>query len=393
MLRPMFSALFVGLLFAGVARSQETPEPAAPQEAAPAESETQAQEAESPSDDVQGDASFAELFAQWKDLLARLRELQIQYQTANPDKRAELEKEFNSELQKGEALIGQLTQAAEAAYAADPAASNDAADFLLSALRTYLGRDQYDDATRVSELLIANEYPNEAIYNAAGVAAFATNQFEVARDHLARAEANDALDGQGQRDNAEVDAYVELWNEEQQRRASEAEADDLPRVVLTTNQGDVVIELFENEAPNTVANFVNLIEKGFYDGLTFHRVIRNFMAQGGCPTGTGTGGPGYNIACECYEEGARKHFRGSLSMAHAGRDTGGSQFFITLRPTSHLNDRHTVFGRVIEGMDNVVALKARDPSAIDDTEPDRIIEAKVLRKRDHEYTPETRPEE
>ena len=108
---------------------------------------------------------------------------------------------------------------------------------------------------------------------------------------------------------------------------------DLPRVELKTSKGDVVIELFEDEAPNTVANFIQLVEKKYYDGLKFHRVIDGFMAQGGCPKGTGTAGPGYSIACECQLKGARKHARGSLSMAHAGRDTGGSQFFITFAAT------------------------------------------------------------
>ena len=146
-------------------------------------------------------------------------------------------------------------------------------------------------------------------------------------------------------------------------------------------------ELFENEAPNTVANFISLVEKGFYDGLTFHRVLPGFMAQGGCPNGTGTGGPGYSIPCECYQENHRLHFRGSLSMAHAGRDTGGSQFFLTFRPTKQLDGKHTVFGRVIKGMDVLPQIQRRDPESPNPPTPDKIIEAKVLRKRDHPYEP------
>jgi cyclophilin family peptidyl-prolyl cis-trans isomerase len=111
------------------------------------------------------------------------------------------------------------------------------------------------------------------------------------------------------------------------------------------------------------------------------------MAQGGCPTGTGSGGPGYNIYCECHEKNHRKHFRGTLSMAHAGRDTGGSQFFITFRRTSHLDGQHTVFGRVIEGVEVLAELQRRDPDERVKPEPDKIIEAKVVRKRDHEYEP------
>jgi len=171
-------------------------------------------------------------------------------------------------------------------------------------------------------------------------------------------------------------------------RAAEAAADDLPRVKIETTKGPVVVELFENEAPNTVANFITLVEKGFYDGTPFHRVIGGFMAQGGDPTGTGTGGPGHVIACECYEPNARKHFLGTLSMAHAGKDTGGSQFFLTFRPTEHLDGRHTVFGRVVEGLD-VLPQLVRTEGPFAGGAPDQIVKAEVIRKRDHDYTPET----
>jgi peptidyl-prolyl cis-trans isomerase B (cyclophilin B) len=121
--------------------------------------------------------------------------------------------------------------------------------------------------------------------------------------------------------------------------------------------GEVVIDLFENDAPNTVANFVKLANYGFYNGLVFHRVIPGFVAQGGCPTGTGTGGPGYQINCEINPN---KHERGSLAMAHAGRNTGGSQFYIAYQPQPHLDGGHTVFGKVSKGMELVDAFKGKD---------------------------------
>ncbi|HPZ10382.1 MAG TPA: peptidylprolyl isomerase [Candidatus Eremiobacteraeota bacterium] len=132
-----------------------------------------------------------------------------------------------------------------------------------------------------------------------------------------------------------------------------------PYVIMETDKGTMKIELYPKEAPGTVKNFISLIEKGFYDGLTFHRVIPNFVIQGGCPKGTGTGGPGYTIKCE-VEGNPHKHLRGSLSMAHAGKDTGGSQFFICHSPQSHLDGVHTVFGRVIEGLDIVDAISKGD---------------------------------
>jgi peptidyl-prolyl cis-trans isomerase B (cyclophilin B) len=126
---------------------------------------------------------------------------------------------------------------------------------------------------------------------------------------------------------------------------------------IYTDKGNIEIILYDKEAPSTVANFEKLANSGFYNGLTFHRVIPNFVIQGGCPLGDGTGGPGYTIKCEINK---LKHGTGALSMAHAGKDTGGSQFFITHSPQPHLDGVHTVFGKVVEGMDVVNCIKAND---------------------------------
>jgi len=126
----------------------------------------------------------------------------------------------------------------------------------------------------------------------------------------------------------------------------------LKKAIIEMDKGSITIELFEKDAPKTVANFEKLINEGFYNGITFHRVIKGFMAQGGCPNGNGTGGPGYSIPCET-KGNPNVHERGSVSMAHRGPNTGGSQFFIVYEPQPHLNGIHTVFGKVIEGMDIV----------------------------------------
>ena len=128
-----------------------------------------------------------------------------------------------------------------------------------------------------------------------------------------------------------------------------------------TDKGDFVVELFAKDAPVTVNNFVFLARDGFYDGTTFHRVIKDFMAQGGDPTGTGTGGPGYQWNDEPSALALKHDGPGVLSMANAGRNTNGSQFFITLVPTPHLNGKHAVFGKVSSGMDVVNSLRLRDP--------------------------------
>ena len=130
----------------------------------------------------------------------------------------------------------------------------------------------------------------------------------------------------------------------------------MTRAIIETDKGTINIQFFDADAPNTVKNFVDLAEKGFYDGLIFHRVIPNFMIQGGCPDGVGTGGPGYKIKCEIN---SNLHKAGTLSMAHAGKNTGGSQFFICHSPQSHLDGVHTVFGQS-EDMDVINAIKGND---------------------------------
>jgi len=152
---------------------------------------------------------------------------------------------------------------------------------------------------------------------------------------------------------------------------------------FTTSKGDIVVELFDKETPSTVANFEKLAAKGFYNNLKFHRVIADFMVQGGDPNSKdnnpnndGQGGPGYSFRDE-FEPGYRRHFRGVLSLANHGKDTNGSQFFITHKPTEALDGKHVVFGRVTEGMSVVDAIRRGDT----------IVSAEILRRRPHAYRP------
>ena len=135
----------------------------------------------------------------------------------------------------------------------------------------------------------------------------------------------------------------------------------MKRAEIHTQKGVMKVNFYENDAPNTVDNFVKLAKQGFYNGLTFHRVIPDFVIQGGCPNGTGSGGPGYTIKCE-LTGGNQYHDRGVLSMAHAGRNTGGSQFFIchNRQNTQHLDRNHTCFGKVYEGLEVIDAIRAGD---------------------------------
>ena len=135
----------------------------------------------------------------------------------------------------------------------------------------------------------------------------------------------------------------------------------MKKAEIHTQKGTMKIEFYEQDAPKTVQNFIDLAEKGFYDGLTFHRVIPNFVIQGGCPDGTGAGGPGYAIDCELSGNN-QHHDKGVLSMAHAGKNTGGSQFFVchSRTNTAHLDRKHTCFGKVIEGLTVIDMIREGD---------------------------------
>jgi len=343
--------------------------------------------------------AFDQLFSQWKALLAELRELRREYGTAASDRKTEIKTRFDQLVGQGDAMVPQVIQAAREAYAEAPNQNEAPGRFLMGAVEYKSRIEDYESVVPLAAALIEGGFPDKSVYTWAGLAAFATGDFDAAETHLKAADENDAFGAlsvlepdhqlRGIEDHyAElISYYKQVWPKEQEIRAAEAKADDLPRVLLVTNKGEIELELYENEAPNTVANFISLVEQGFYNGLTFHRVIPGFMAQGGCPDGTGGGGPGYKIPCECYEPNHRLHFRGTVSMAHAGRDTGGSQFFITFTPTKHLDGMHTAFGRVVRGIEVLSKIQRRNPEAPNPPEPDKITEAKVLRKRDHEYVP------
>lgn len=337
--------------------------------------------------------SFDSVFGEWKTLLGEMRLLQTQAEESEDSELAEMQKTFDGMVAKGETIIPRLRDAAIEVYKEEPNQDRQIARWLSDISNDYVKNDRFDDAKPALDALIEGKSSDSIIYNDAGIVAFATHDFEAAKEYLTKAASAGVLTGNSQMMLSEVDNYIEYWEREKAlREKSEAATgeDKLPIVKIETNKGTMLVELFEDEAPETVGNFISLIEsKNYYDGLTFHRVLGGFMAQGGCPSGTGTGGPGYNIYCECVNPDHRKHFRGSLSMAHAGRDTGGSQFFLTFLPTPQLNGKHTVFGRVIEGLDVLERIQRRDPDDSADVaiEPDKIIKAEVVSKRDHKYLP------
>ena len=344
-------------------------------------------------DPAKAKAEFEAARKQEKDLIAELTLLQAEYQQPNADQKAVAAK-FEAARARIPATKERLETAAFALALADT--KNPAARELCGlVIASRLQQDDVVDALKLAGILDKAGVADGNIDMMAAAAAMVLSRLDDAGAWLKKAEAN----GVQKPKVAELQATIEeerpKVDAEMAARKADAAADDRPRVTITTSKGDVVVELFEDEAPNTVANFISLVEKGFYDGTPFHRVIGGFMAQGGDPTGTGTGGPGHLIDCECELPNARKHFLGSLSMAHAGKNTGGSQFFLTFRPTEHLDGKHTVFGRVIEGFDVLPKLtrtQSQEGQSIPGLAPDTIVKAKVLRKRDHAYEPKTNPD-
>ncbi len=338
-------------------------------------------------------AEFDDAFGRLKKLMADLTVLQAQYQQPKADKPA-LEAKFNAVKAEAQAAGDRLEAAALGLLAVDPK-NQDAIQIVKAVVAGSLETDDPDKSLVIASKVADANAADAEISLMAASAAMLLSKLDAVEAWLAKAKAGgapaDSLSGIEQalaRERPKIEAEVA-------KRQAEASADDLPRVRLDTTAGPIIVELFENEAPNTVANFISLVEKGFYDGTPFHRVIPGFMAQGGDPTGTGAGGPGHAIACECESPGARKHFRGTLSMAHAGKDTGGSQFFLTFRPTEHLDGKHTVFGRVLAGEDvlpKLVRTQDAEGQPVPGVQPDKIQKAEVIRKRDHAYLPKTLPD-
>ena len=356
---------------------------------------------------------FLKVFAEFQAITKQLQVWIIEYQDAKKERQQEIDKHYHEKFAEGEKLIKQMIDVALDAFDEAPNRNPLVTSWLCSLVEWEYRRDNFEPPVRIFKRLAVKGVPEEAavIFVFAGLSAVMTMELDDAEAWLTVAQDNGSLERyfesfpeneKGMNDAraigmmlANIPTFKTSWAKEQEIRKAETEAGEqdptkkLPCVLLKTSKGDITLELFENEAPNTVANFVSLVEKKFYDGVVFHRVLPRFMAQGGDPTGTGSGGPDYRIDCECHKPDYRKHFRGSISMAHAGLNTGGSQFFLTFVPTSMLDGRHTVFGRIVEGFEVLADIQRVDPADTEAMVPtiDKIIEAKVLNKRDHAYEP------
>jgi len=321
------------------------------------------------------------------------------YQAQDSAKMTEIQNAAAPLIQKAEQAFAAVVPAANAAYGSSDGTNEKLNQFMLVYANYLLSMDEYDEAFSLFKTFLSKgmHKKHPEIFEMAGVSAFGANNFTAAKQCFAYAEkAGAPLSQQANTYAKSITEYYEKeWARELQLRKEEAQTDNLPRVLIRTTAGDMTVELFENEAPNTVKSFVTLVEKGFYTNLPFHRVLQQFMAQGGCPKGDGTGGPGYTIPEEFSKTNARKHFRGSLAMARSmDPNSAGSQFYISFLPTQFLDGQYTVFGRVIDGMDVLGKIVRIDPERpYPGQVPTKIIEMKVLRKQAHDYSNfESKPE-
>ena len=370
-------------------------------------------------------AEFDKVYEEAKEIVRQRTEVSERFPQADDEQKKVLQDKFNDLNARAFKLRPRFNTLAEKVYLADPT-NKEVAQYLISAIQNTMEADEYEESLRLAKLAIDHNIPAPGLYFLyfmAGKAAFYVADFDDAEKYLTRAKteaeaaiqqalAAKSIDEANIKRTSEAKLIEECghylaelpsqrtkWAREVELRKAEDKAGDLPIVKLVIVDGDgkvkgtIRVELFENEAPNTVANFVNLVNNKKYDGVKFHRVIHEFMAQGGDPKGDGSGGPGYRIADECHQENHREHFRGSLSMAHTSEpDSGGSQFFMNFVPKAELDGQYTVFGRVIEGMDVLALIQRIDPERPSyGLHADRIQKATVERKRAHAYVPKTLP--
>lgn len=355
---------------------------------APAEAEEAA-----PADPL---AEFNQLREQWTEFTRELDKAQFRLNQIRENRgaRARLQtavQTYDELLEQGTDLLLRMMAASERAHEADPS-NQEVRDLLQLLAETCLKSDRYEDAQRIA-LLLAEQSDSVEAYRQAFQASLQLLDLPTIDRCYERLQEADAVDEATQQGWDYLTSIRPEVEREMELRAQEASADDLPRVLLETSRGPVVIELFEDQAPNSVAHFLSLVAQGFYDELEFFRVETGFAAVTGCPNNNGTGGSGYEVLNEYDREDRRLPMHGTVSLADQhGQGRLGSQFFIALNTQAVQGSpaKNTVIGRVISGMDAIERLKRVDPET---TEPqfvrDRIERALIVRRREHEYSPKT----
>jgi cyclophilin family peptidyl-prolyl cis-trans isomerase len=334
---------------------------------------------------------FDALRAQWAKFSLDLDKARYRVNNCPPEQKNEAVLAYDTLLEQGNELLRQFSAASVAAYEADPT-NTEAERYLQTMIEHTLAADRYEDVLRMTQAVIAHGKPDAKLYEQAALASLEIGDLDAAERMFAECEKLGALSDDAKQKRETIPEWREKLAREAKLREAEAQADNLPRVTLVTTKGDIVLELYEDQAPNTVANFVALAERKFYNGLEFFRVENGFAAVAGCPLNRGTGGPGHEIVCETDRDDRRPALRGTISMVNAGRGRCGSPFFIALASSGVRNSEagNPVFGRVIAGMDVVERLRRVDPDTTSKDFPrERVLDTRIERRRDHEYLPVT----
>lgn len=338
-------------------------------------------------------AKYRQAQADLKSALREAAELQRKYlgiKTTEEEK-----EEIGEKLEKISKVVSKihpkLFDLAEKAWLEEPSREDgEFLNFIIQVLETRMTVGEYERANAIMQGLISLKIPDilPDLYDAAGEIAFMLNDFEQAARYLELAEQNKVLSERCAGFKKDLSYYRTSWAKESVFRQQDSEKKDLPRVTLDTTKGKIVLELYEDQTPNTVANFVYLVEKGFYDGMFFEQVIPGEGAVAGRSLENPDGGPGWSIRDEFDATNSRNHYRGTISMMRGEPNSAGSIFFISFSPIKDLDGKYVVFGRVIEGMDVLTKLQIMDPANPDPmAEPDQIEKASAVTKRDHKYRP------
>lgn len=335
----------------------------------------------------------------WSDTLVEMKSVGIRYSN-DEDRTPEAKKQYYKLRDLSRQQMNEVFDRAKDLFLARKG-DFESGSLLATMLEYREGSSIYENSLDAAEALLETDLTYPFLYKIAARSAFIDGKFDRVMKHY---EAFVKINGPEKLDKVDnmianvLPVYPDLWKRELELRELEAKADDLPRVLIETTRGPITIELFENEAPNTVANFINLVEDGYYDGADFYQVIDDFLALGGDPVGDGTSTTGKFIPDEHELPNARRFFRGSLVMAKMPNpqdkttyvpNSASSQFAIALMPMIRLEPVQTVFGRIIDGMEVAATFRRIDPSEKKEKSiqmpPDRIITAKVIRKRNHKY--------
>lgn len=358
--------------------------------------QTSAEQAQAPASYDPLESDFQAKFSAYREVSSQIEQLQKDFEEAAKNQDQAKIKEIQAKapviLKQAEAAFMNAVPVAVQLYSKTDGSNEELSQFMLMYANYLLTVDNYDAAYQLFASFLSKgmHKAHPEIFEMAGISAFGSNRFNAAKKCFNYAtQTKTPLSQQAQMYRDSITNYYEKeWMLETQKEQQEAQANNLPEVLIRTTAGDMKVVLYENEAPNTVASFITLVEKGFYNGLTFHRVLPGFMAQGGCPKGDGTGDAGYKLPEEFSKPDARKHFRGSLAMARSqDPNSAGSQFYISFLPTQFLDGQYTVFGRVVEGLDTLSKIERVDPERMfPGQKKTQIIEMRVLRKRNHDYS-------